>query len=78
MYDINKLKEKNIEDLDPKELMALVLDIKEKIAKIIDPEAWEDNDDVSTPTEREMWEIRRDLRRCNAHSKATAIIRLLI
>lgn len=75
--DIKVLREKNIEDLEPKELMALVLDIKDKIERIIDPDAFEEYDNL-TPTERELTEENQKLRRAEANRKATAIIRLLI
>lgn len=48
---------------------------REKIARIIDPGAWEILDDL-TPTEREIEELQSDRRQSLAFEKAAAIMAL--
>jgi hypothetical protein len=47
------------------------------VAHVIDPEAFEDEPDPSTPTERELWNERNPARRSKARGQACRIIKRL-
>ena len=51
--------------------------LRNAIARIIDPDAFDGPGDPSTPTERSMWEEYGPLKRNEARRKATAIMAII-